>query len=175
MRIYHGSKNEFKEFCYDMIRTYATSEGVGFYCTDNRDVAKRYANDGYIMEYEYVGKKRLDSTKVSLTRNELRTFLIALNEEDEFLSNYGEVAWEGFENVLNRAIQDVIEYDDDIDIISGICNVYGGFKRPLEILYETLGYDSAIVEASWGNQNIYLILNNKAVRFIKSEKVEGEM
>lgn len=175
MRIYHGSKNDFREFSYDMIRTNATSEGVGFYCTDNKNIAKRYANNGYVMEYEYVGEKRLDSKEISLTENELKFFLTALDEEDEFLSNYGDVAWEGFENVLNRAIQDVLEYNDDIDIISGICNAYGEFKRPLEILYETLGYDSAIVEASWGNQNIYLILNNKAIKFIKSEKIEGEM
>lgn len=173
MKIYHGSKNHFKEFDYKLIRTNATTEGVGFYCTDNFSIAKHYSFEGYIMEYNYIGKKRLDSTKVSLTRNELKKYMIALNEKCEFISNFGDIEWEGFNKVFNNAIESILEFaEDDIDIVSELCTICGEFELPLEVLYNTLGYDSAIIDADWGNQKIYLILNNNALQYLSTIKYE---
>lgn len=175
MKIYHGSKNKFETFSYDKIRTNATSEGVGFYCTDNKEVAERYGSNGYVMTYEYKGRKRLNSKKVTLTEDELRKYLLALDEDDEFLSNYGDIGWDGIDKVLACALEDLLEYSkDDVELISGICNSFGGFERPLEILYDVLGYDSAIVDAKWGNQKIYLIFHNSALKLIECRECEGE-
>ena len=169
MKIYHGSKNEFKEFDSNLIRSNATDEGVGFYCTDNLGVASSYGDQGYVMEYEYIGKKRLSSEKITITLKDLTEFIIKLNEEDEFLSNYGDTAWEGFEKVLKRALNSLLENNkDDVELISEICNTDGGFESPLKLLYEVLGYDSSIVNAKWGNQKIYLIFHNSAIKYIRS-------
>lgn len=171
MKIYHGSKNSFKEFDYNLIRTNATTEGVGFYCTDNIAVAKQYSYEGYIMEYEYVGNKQLNSNEVSLTREELSLYMKKLNEVSEFLSCYGDVEWEGYNNVLNTALDNILEWsEDDIDIISQFCTICGDFEKPLTILYEVLGYDSAIIDAKWGDQKIYLILNNNAIKHLSTIK-----
>lgn len=171
MKIYHGSQNSFKEFDYSKIRTNATTEGVGFYCTNNIEVANKYCYKGYIMEYNYIGKKTLNSKGLSLTRQELKSYLRTLNEECEFLSNFGDTDWEGIENVLNKAIRNLLEYSrDDVELISSLCNVCGEFESPLKILYKVLGYDSAIVDANWGNQKIYLILHNSAIEYVSTTK-----
>lgn len=172
--IYHGSKNNFKEFSFNKIRTNATSEGVGFYCTDKKSIAERYGNNGYLLEYKFVGKKELSSKKVTLTKDKLKKYLIALHEEDSFLDNYGDVSWEGFEKVLNRAIKSLLEYSkDDVEIVSGICNAYGDFEMPLKILHKLFRYDHSLVKATWGeNQTIYLILNQSAIKFVKSTSLK---
>lgn len=173
MKVYHGSKNNFELFDYSKIRTNGTTEGVGFYCTDNFSIAKHYSFEGYIMEYEYIGKKTLDSKKVSLTRNELEKYILKLNEECEFLSNFGDIEWEGFDKVLNGAIDDIMEFsEDDIDIVSELCTICGEFELPLKVLYDTLGYDSSIIDADWGKQRIYLIFDNSALRYLKTIKYE---
>lgn len=171
--IYHGSKNNFKEFSFTKIRTNATSEGVGFYCTDKKSIAEGYGYGGYLLEYNFVGKKELSSTKVTLTRSMLKKYLLALHEEDNYLDNYGDISYEGLTKVLNTAINNSLEYaTDDVDIISGICNAYGDFEKPLKILTKLFGFDHSIVKAAWGgNQTIYLILNQSAIQFIKSTKL----
>ena len=40
MLVYHGSKELFTEFSYSRIGTNGTTEGQGFYFTDNLQVAK---------------------------------------------------------------------------------------------------------------------------------------
>ena len=169
MKIYHGSKSNFKEFDLNMIRTNATTEGVGFYCTDNKSIAERYAQGGYLLEFEYCGKKTLSSEKVTLTKDEMLKYILAINVETDFLSNYGDVEYEGYSKVLRRAINSFCEYSrDDVEFVSEICNTCGDFEMPLNVLYKTLGYDSAIVKADWGNQNIYLIFTNEAIKHVCS-------
>lgn len=171
MYIYHGTKNKFKEFDFSRIRENATQEGVGFYCTDNKEVAERYGHNGYVNTYKFVGTKQLSSNEVTLTENMLKKYLLALHEEGSYLDNYGDVSWEGVDRVLNNAVYNSLEYaTDDIEIISGICNAYGEFEEPLVKLYELFGFDHSIVNAEWGNQKIYLILNQSAIQFIEREE-----
>ena len=171
MYIYHGTKNKFEDFDFSKIRENATQEGVGFYCTDNKDIAERYGHNGYVNIYKFVGKKHLSSDRVTLTKEMLKKYLLALHEEGSYLDNYGDVEWEGIDNVLKSALNGILDYStDDVEIVSGICNAYGSFEEPLLKLYELFGFDHSIVEGTWGNQNIYLILNPSAIKFIKREK-----
>ena len=172
MKIYHGSKNCFKKFDLERAREHGTQEGVGFYCTDNKSVAYRYGSNGYVMTYEFKGKKAISSKKQTVSRKEWAKYILALDKEDEFLSNYGDIHWEGVDSVLNTALDNLLEDgDDDVEILGGICNASGSLSSPIELFYKTLGYDHAIIDADWGNQKIYLILNNKALKLIETEKV----
>ena len=72
MLVYHGSKELFTEFSYSRIGTNGTTEGQGFYFTDNLQVAKSYSEkDGYVYEVDFVGKKSLNSDKIAMKRSEV--------------------------------------------------------------------------------------------------------
>lgn len=173
MYIYHGTKNVFEKFGFSKIRENATQEGVGFYCTDNREIAERYGHNGYVNTYKFIGQKHLSSDEVTLTEDMLREYLLVLHEEGSYLDNYGDVDWEGISSVLNSAVNSILDYaTDDVEIVSGICNAYGNFEEPLLKLYELFGFDHSIIKDTWGNQSIYLILNPSAIEFVKREEVK---
>ena len=73
MILYHGTKNYFDTFSLDYLRTNGTSEGLGIYLTDSKQVAKSYAFDnGYTLTVEFNGKKPLSSTELTLSKDEIR-------------------------------------------------------------------------------------------------------
>lgn len=176
MIIYHGSRNNFKEFDYSRIREHATSEGVGFYCTDKKNIAESYAGeDGYVMHFEFKGKKPLSSKGITLSKDKITKLLTELNKTNQYLSNFGDIDYEGYSVVLDRAIKSLFEYcEDDIELLSDICNSCGDFKEPMELMFNMFGYDHCIVDINGGcndeNQTMYILLTNRAIKYIKSER-----
>lgn len=179
MTVYHGSKNKFNNFDYSFIRTNGTSEGIGFYFTDNLDVAKTYGFEGFIYTISLNFKKSMSNEKLTITKIQLKKFLKQLNKnilksnnnETDYLSNYDDVEYYGLENVLNKAVE--LEYNysnNDVDLISCICNASGNFEVTLNTLYEVLGYDSIVTKADWGNQTIYIALVNDIIEINKIEE-----
>ena len=157
MELFHGSKNKFKKFSYDFIREHGTSEGIGFYFTDKKEIADHYGADGYTYVIDFQGKKELSGTERIISDSDLKKYLMALNEKREILSNWGDVNWEGIDSVLSSAIENFEYEDNDLDIICGICNACGDFETPLKTLYDTLGYDYTSTVADWGGkQKIYV-------------------
>ena len=170
MKVYHGSPNLFSKFDYSRIRTNGTSEGVGFYFTDNKDIATGYAQNGYLYIVELNGRKALSDNEKTLTRNELKKLLIELDKRIECLSNYGDVHYDGFENVLNTALN--LEYDNndtDTDIMGSLYNSNGESEVVIHLFYELLGYDHIVSNPSWGNQKLYIALTNDIIDIIEVE------
>lgn len=170
---YHGSPNQFDVFDYKKIRTNGTSEGVGFYFTDNQGIARCYAYEGYLYTVEINGTKPIYKDKKTLTIKELRTFLIELQKHTDFLSNYGDVAYEGFNTVLNKAVKSEYTYcDSDADILSSIYNGSGENEKVLTIFRDVLGYDHIEAKPDWGNdQTLYIALTNDIINIISCEKL----
>ena len=172
MIVYHGSKEKFERFHLENIGLNGTSEGKGIYFTDSASIAKGYGQNGYVYTVKFNGKKPLNELKLTISRQELRAFIEALDKEMDYLSNWGEVSFEGYESVMNAALEgEISSSDNDVDLISGICNTCGNIGRALEIVYETLGYDSIITDAEWGNnQKLYIALVSDIVEILKVEK-----
>lgn len=173
MIVYHGSKEKFDVFDYHKIGSNGTSEGKGFYFTDNVDIAKNYGRNGYLYTVDFHGKKSLHSEQKTITKEELKVYLLALNEETDYLSNWGDIAYEGVEKVINRAIQGEYEQsENDVDIIAGIANASGNMEISLSLVYSVLGYDSIIVDAEWGNeQRLYIALTNDIITILDIKKL----
>lgn len=171
--VYHGSPNKFTQFSYDSIGDNGTSEGIGFYCTDNRQIAAGYAckdtNNGYLYTIEFNGKKSLSSDKMTITKAQLKKYLLALQNADvDFLSNYGDVDYEGLNNVITEAVNNEYENNtNDVDLICSICHSSGNIEGCLTALYETLHYDSIILPAEWGKQELYIALVNECIKIGK--------
>jgi len=162
--VYHGSKALFQRFDYSKMGQNGTSEGFGFYFTNNRNIAEGYAQNGYLYTVEFNGKKSLSSTKKTITKNQLKKLLIELDKRGQYLSNYGDTEFEGFEKVLSEAILNVWEYsNNDVDMICDICTAYGSREEVLTTLYQMFGYDSIQVPAEWGQQDLYIALVNDII------------
>jgi len=160
---YHGSSNDFEEFSYDYLGANGTNEGKGFYFTNKRDIAKGYKLGPYGKLFEaYVDvRKPLSPDRLTISRRDLIKFLKALDPDGSgYLSNYGDVSYEGYDTILNEAVNNLLQYDDnDVDLISGIVNGLGGNpERIYPILKETLGYDGIIIhKPNWGEDQIITV------------------
>lgn len=173
MLVYHGSKEKFDTFDMSQIGLNGTSEGKGLYFTDTKSIAEGYGHKGYLYTVEFSGKKPLSETKVTISKSNLRKFLKVLDKETDYLSNWGDVSYSGFENVLNDAVESELGgSDNDVDLIAGICNASGSIEQTLEILYNVLGYDSIISGAEWGgNQKIHIALVNDIIQIKQVTKM----
>lgn len=172
MKLYHGSPSKFDQFKPDFMRTNGTAEGIGFYFTTDKDIAEGYAHEGYLYTVEINGHKALSSEEITLTYEEVEKLILALDEKDEYLSNYGDKEWEGFEKVLNEAVNSTFDFcDNDVEIISGIYNTNGEDKEVLSMVYDLLGYDHYVVETpTWGEgQKIVIALTNEIIDILEVE------
>ena len=183
--VYHGSPADFNTFSLDYLGTNGTAEGYGFYFTDKKSIAENYSRGhegqqnqegGRLFEVYLDIKNPLSDTEVTMSRAQFRKFLTTLNKQVDadgepldVLSNYGDVAWEGLNKVLNYAME--IEYDgsdSDVNLVHSIINGCGNMETVLRVLRETTGYDGIIVnEATWGgDQTIYLAFHPEQIKNI---------
>ena len=176
--VYHGSPADFNTFSLEYLGTNGTAEGYGFYFTDSKRIADGYSqrgqNPGKLFEVYLDIKKPLSDTKVTMTKAQFKKFLTELNkqvdadgERLDILSNYGDVEWEGLNNVLNYAIE--LEYegnDTDVDIVDSIINSCGNIEVVFDVLRKVTGYDGIIVEqATWGDdQTIYIAFHPEQIK-----------
>lgn len=146
--LYHGTPNEFTQFNYDFIGSNGTALGKGFYLTDSRDIASGYVGEnGKIMELYANIEKPLSLTEKNITKAKYKKFVKAVDKATggDYLSNYGEVDYEGYNNVLSRALDDYTYDDNDVDLIHSVFNVSGlGWEEGFRLLKKTLGYDGVV-------------------------------
>ena len=162
MIVYHGSPNKFDVFDYGMIRTNGTSEGVGFYFTNNKNIAKGYGSNGYLYTVDFNGKRPLSDNKLTLTKEEAKTIIRFLDDELEFLSNYGDVAYEGYDKVFNLAVE--MEYgnaETDTEFMGSLYNACGENELVILTFYKLLNFDHIVSKPEWGGeQTLYIALTN---------------
>ena len=170
--LYHGSPNKFTQFDTKKIRTYGTSEGLGFYFTTNKDIAPNYANDGYLYTVNLDNQKSLSDNSKTINKNQLHEILIKLNKYTDYLENYGDISNGNFENVLNQAVENEYEYNNtDVEIIGSIYNTIGENPVILDILYKDFNYTHIKSTPDWGEQELYIALNNEIIKIIEIEKI----
>lgn len=139
--VYHGSNNKFapanikpysREDYYSK-QSNGTANGFGVYVTTNLQTALQYGQYLYIYTVPKDVTKYflpLSSSKITLKREQVENLITAIQESDnEFLTNYGDIDYEGYEPVFNEAVSDTIDSSkSDIDIISGL--IYSGADQP---------------------------------------------
>lgn len=169
-KVYHGSPKEFDKFSYEFLGEQGTSEGYGFYFTDKKEIAEGYKKDdkGKLFEVVLDIKKPLNFTEKKITKPQLKKFIKAVDPDGSgYLSNWGDVSFEGYEKILNEAIKNEFEgSNNDVDLIHGIINAEGRSpERIYPILKETLGYDGIIVDKpEWGgDQKVYLAFSPEQI------------
>ena len=124
MKLYHGSKNKFEKFSYDFVGNNAGSdEGYGFYFTDSKELAERYADGGYVYTVNFKKEKSLNEKKISITITELRKVLQILHKSNDILNDFNDVEYCGYSRVMNEAVGMLRENKNDVDMVAELCNI----------------------------------------------------
>ena len=152
--VYHGTENEFDEFKSKFMGQTGTRKGQGFYFTAYEKFAQQFGKN--VKAYYLNIRKPLSSTELTITREQLSNLLDNIDktqsqEEEGFeygiLSDYGDVDYEGRDNVLRNAVElEINSSDNDVELIGGIINTSGNYDMVVNFLFKTLGYDGIIVE-----------------------------
>lgn len=176
MLVYHGSPHLFSAFDYSRIGENGTQEGQGIYFTDTKRIANGYGENGYVYTVKFSGQKSLSSDSVTIDREDFKKYLVELDSQTDYLSNWGEVAYDGRETVLEYALDGEYDVaDSDVELIGSIANGCGDVDTANRLVYTLLGYDSIIVDSDWGNgQRLYIALVQDVIEIVSVEDVRKE-
>ena len=147
---YHGSLATFNEFSYDYLGLNGTAEGKGFYFTDNKFYAEGFSSEkpNAKLYNVYLNiKKPLSTDKITITPKQVEKLILSIDKNgDNYLSAWGDVNYEGFNTVLQRALKNEFSYNtNDVDLIHSIRNAGGFDYIPFyEALRKAAGYDGII-------------------------------
>lgn len=169
--VYHGTSAQFNEFSYEYLGKNGTSYGKGFYFSDSAEYSSGYVSgDGRLMEVYLSIKKPLNTSKLTMSRAQVRSFLSALSKyqtEDGInpLSDYADIDSYGVNSAINAAL--TLEYEsnsNDVDIVHSIYNSISGIELQdyYKLLRDTLGYDGII--ESRKNENFYIIFSSNQAK-----------
>lgn len=136
--VYHGTSAKFDTFLSNKIST--TGEGHGFYFTPDQSLAKGYG-DNILPVFLYIRKPMALSEK-TITKSEYKNIIKNADPTgDGYLSNWGDVSSDGYNTVLNEAVNNDYESSDsDVELIGGLIN--SGI--PLSDITKISGYDGSI-------------------------------
>ena len=155
--LYHGTPNEFTKFSYDFIGSNGTALGKGFYLTDNIDIAEGYTTrdgkQGKVMKLYANITKPMSLKEKTISKDDFKKFIEAVDKktDNQFLSDYGDIDYEGYNNVLNSALDSYDYSDNDVDLIHDVLNTASlSWKDGFRLLKDTLGYDGVI------SDNVYI-------------------
>lgn len=155
--LYHGTPNEFTKFSYDFIGSNGTALGKGFYLTDNIDIAEGYTTrdgkQGQVMKLYANITKPMSLEEKTISKTDFKKFIEAVDKktDNQFLSDYGDIDYEGYDNVLNTALDSYDYSDNDVDLIHDVLNTASlSWKDGFRLLKDTLGYDGVI------SDNVYI-------------------
>jgi len=179
IKAYHGGPHKLDKWDYEKIGANATMEGYGFYFTSDYNIAKGYANGGFLYQVNLTFNKPFFIGKRILKYDDIVEMLRVFDESgDGFLSNYGDVSYEGYESVLDTSARVLDENnEDDIDVINEIfrSSPYN-INEFYTMMRDKFGYDSIVAkDPNWGgNQRIYIAWFNDQISITKVEDFSEE-
>lgn len=160
---YHGTTANFNEF--DTNKITKTSEGVGFYFSENPDVASGYGKVKSVFlsmnkPLAYDSKAFNKSTIMKIIKDMVKEEAKVNQEDiaDGFLSNYGDVRYEGFNRVLDNTSRLLAGEKFANDQVSGI--YHSGVPLPIvsSSFKKVTGYDGVVANgySNVGTDKIYI-------------------
>ena len=152
--VYHGTKSDFHTFDYSKVgQSSGRSEGQGFYFTTDKDIASGYSTDGRIIQAYISMQKPLKFDAKPFNRIQLSKLIkqITVEEKSEgtdagdgFLSNYGDIQYDGLNSVINSAIDGLIDEESALDQLGGLVGAGVSVQTINNAVTKALGYDGII-------------------------------
>lgn len=150
---YHGSRQKFTVFDYGKIGKQGRSEGAGFYFTNNKNVASVYGNvmSVYLaiqkpMAYDAKPFSRRVIEKLVKRIAEIEANESSMDIADGFLSNFGDVSYNGIASVVREASILIMPENTALDQLSGIVGSGVNPEYVNQAAREITGYDGVIAK-----------------------------
>jgi len=185
--VYHGTGAKVTDsfiFDYSRLGEHGTSEGAGFYFTENGEIADSYNNDGSTLDVYLSIKKPLAYDADGFSHHELKKILKAfakseaeqdeMDIEDGFLSNYADVRRTGIDAAISDAADSLMGVKAIDQIGSLIIN-----NTDTEIInravYDVTGYDGIVSDgfANQGGDKIYVAFFPEQIKSTKAIKYDS--
>jgi hypothetical protein len=156
--VYHGTGATFDTFDYTKIGETGRLEGAGFYFTNNKDIATQYGEpmEVYLSLQKPMPYDTKPFNKATLTRLIKRIAEIEAEKNGEdiangFLSNFGDVSYDGLNSVIKEAVDITLDDESALDQISGFVGAGVEIEVVNKAVQEVTGYDG-VVAKGLGNQ-----------------------
>lgn len=131
--LYHGGPDGFFKFDWSRMGEQGTSEGKGFYFTNEKDVASGYSSrhGGRLLEVYLKSGTRLDGKKNTIPAAKWKSILLDIHKTAEEqdgegaspLWNFDDVGSYGANRVATKVAQDLVRYSEsDVDLIADLIN-----------------------------------------------------
>lgn len=150
--LYHGSMALFDDFNLDNIGQNGRAQGIGIYLTPDKEVAEVYSEKNQQPGYLYTVKVNLENSlsldDLTLTRSDISNILETLqdNDETDILSNFGDINYEGFNEIKQKALDLLLQNIDDIDLYNELVNITGNQGAVAQAFYDVGHYTHCIAE-----------------------------
>ncbi len=149
--VYHGTRSEFSVFDYSRIGDQGRAEGAGFYFTNNKDVASGYGKpmEVYLSIEKPLAYDAKPFSKSVVEKIVKRIAEIEANNDgieigDGFLSNFGDVSYEGLMPVVKQAGKLIAAEQTALDQLSGIVGSGVNPAYVNQATREVTGYDGVV-------------------------------
>jgi len=162
LTVYHGTRAAVDDsfvFDYSRIGEQGRAEGAGFYFTPNKNVADGYADNGATLEVYLSIQNPIDFNQEGFEDEQLFNIVKRIAEleaiEDEasiadgFLSNFGDVSFEGVDSVIQNAA-DLMSTDTALDQLSGMVGAGVGVEVVNRATQEITGHDGVVSQGFSG-------------------------
>jgi hypothetical protein len=174
--VHHGTKTDFDNFDLNKIGLNGLALGPGFYFTDSVAVAHGYGDVKSF--YLRALNPTLSNEKKTITKAQVLKIIQELQKEDsDFLSNYGDASYDGHQNIIRLALDDMYNTSEsDSDIIGSIITV--GMidrNRVMEIIKTITKKDAFIAKASLAshaageNDKMYVVVSPSQVKSVNTK------
>lgn len=180
---YHGSNHLFEKFNFDFIGTAnGVAEGKRFYFSDSPEIATMYTpheNTGYLYKVNLNLKESINDVEKRFSKEDYKNFIRELQKEVDFLSAYGDVEYEGFEKVLEVAVNNEWESgDSDVEILTSIANASGEIESVYRTADKVFNVNYILEsEVKWGqdtgeNHKVFVALLPEMIEITEINEVQ---
>ena len=183
--VYHGTDADFTVFDYRNLGKNGTSNGKGFYFTDQQEVASQYSDGSNIIKAYVNIQKPLRNTRSAISQEQYIKLAEAINDKTNglYFTDMGDGTPVKKGSVEYNRIIDDLKHDyafggDDVDLITGILNSANlKLEEGYRVLRETLGYDGIIGEVpyrnsrgNWTSYNLYIAFTPEQIKNVDNKK-----
>lgn len=174
MKMYHGTTHKIEEFNLDFVGEGNDQLGLGIYLTNDMSNAYTYSEGKYIYELE-VDTSNISSFMDFLDYETVEKLIIKGYEfNEDSLGNFGEIAREGYNNVLDKAVRLYLDIGGFNALMSIQNDFYNGNESEFPKAYYDItgisGFTQMFPNNLHDNKKLqHLVIYNPAIIKIKEE------
>jgi len=176
--LYHGSVDEFSVFSFEKGGKTNGAYGYGVYLTPNKELASMYTTsskqpNGFIYEVSVKLAHTLSLNQLTVDEKKVRSVLTILQPTHDILSNFGDVTYSGFDNVMDMAVATFMSEKNDVDMLNSIANSIGDQVATSKAFFTVGGYTHiGAEELTYLEDRVYVVIDPSHVQILGYEKTE---